>query len=256
MLQKFSFFVGALVSVALFAPNSTGQTKAAKPDHVPPPLSRSRQILLVTAKDWSATSGTARIFERRTLKSKWRPIGEAFSVVFGRSGLAPADTDISDAIDLKKEGDGRSPAGAFPLTFAFGVAEKPPGRLKYLKIDEFTECVDDPASAHYNRIVNRLQVGNFDWISSEKMADVLPEYDLGVFVGYNYSPTLKARGSCIFLHIWRDPETPTAGCTAMSRTDLEKVLRLLDPAKNPYLVQLPETEIRKFVRKWSIPQVK
>lgn len=255
MFLRFSFFVGALLSVALLTLNSNGQSKASRPEHFPSALFKSRQILLVTAKDWSALSGTARIFERRTLKSKWRPIGEAFSVVFGRGGLAPADTEINDAINLKKEGDGRSPAGAFPLTFAFGTTERPPGGLKYLKIDEYTECVDDPASAHYNRIVNRLQVGNFDWKSSEKMAEVLPEYELGVFVGYNYSPTVKSRGSCIFLHIWRNPETPTAGCTAMSRTDLERVLRLLEPAKHPYLVQLPETEMRKFVRKWSLPKV-
>ncbi|MCV4785338.1 hypothetical protein OFM36_38490, partial [Escherichia coli] len=79
---------------------------------------------------------------------------------------------------------GKSPAGAFPLTQVFGKAKKPFGRLEYISIDEFTECVDDPESSHYNRIVNRLKVGNFDWVSSEKMAEVTPEYDLGVFVAY------------------------------------------------------------------------
>ena len=28
-----------------------------------------------------------------------------------------------------------------------------------------------------------MQVGNFDWKSSEKMFTVRPQYDLGVFVG-------------------------------------------------------------------------
>jgi len=88
------------------------------------------------------------------------------------------------------------------------------------------------------------------------MAGVIPEYELGVYIAYNRSPTEKDRGSCIFLHIWKDPKTPTAGCTAMSQADLIKILAVLDPAKNPYLVQIPEPEIRKFAKKWNLPLMK
>ncbi|HLA94482.1 MAG TPA: L,D-transpeptidase family protein, partial [Pyrinomonadaceae bacterium] len=158
---------------------------------------------------------------------------------------------------LKKEGDGKSPAGLFPLTFAFGTADSADfSKLPYRELDKFTECVDDIKSHHYNRIVSSMQVGIFDWKSSEKMAEITPEYDLGVFVAYNSYPVVKGNGSCIFLHIWKDADTPTSGCTAMGKANLEKIVNWLDPKKNPYLVQLPESEYAKYQKSWNLPKHK
>jgi hypothetical protein len=89
-------------------------------------------------------------------------------------------TDL-DYSKIKIEGDGRSPAGLFPLTTIFGTSDMN-ARLPFTRLGEFTECVDDTHSAVYNKIVNRMQVGNFDWQSSEKMLAVGSQYDLGVFV--------------------------------------------------------------------------
>ena len=157
----------------------------------------------------------------------------------------------------KSEGDGRSPAGLFPLTSTFGTASKPQSlAMPYTKLDQFTECVDDPKSNFYNRIVNRLQVGNFDWKSSEKMLEIGPEYDLGVFVAYNTYPVEKGRGSCIFLHIWKDANSPTAGCTAMERRNLERIIGWLSPAKNPYLLQMPKKIYDSRRKTWKLPKLK
>lgn len=158
--------------------------------------------------------------------------------------------------NFKKEGDGKSPAGMFPLTYAFGTAEKADAKLKYVKLAEQTECVDDVDSTHYNKIVGRMQVGNFDWESSEKMASMTPEYDLGVFVAHNSYPVTKSNGSCIFLHVWKDANTPTSGCTAMEKSDLERVVAWLDPAKNPYLVQMTKDDYAKYKKGWNLPSIK
>ena len=101
-----------------------------------------------------------------------------------------------------------------------------------------------------------MQVGNFDWKSSEKMFTITPEYDLGVFVGYNSFPVEKGRGSCIFLHIWKDSITGTAGCTAMERRNMETLLTWLSPAKNPYLVQMPKEIYEKRRKEWKLPKLK
>src|SRR5690606_25202862 len=108
----------------------------------------------------------------------------------------------------------------------------------------------------YNKVVGRLQVGIFDWKSSEKMASITPEYDLGVFVAYNSYPVTKGSGSCIFLHVWKDAETPTSGCTAMARADLNRIAAWLDPKMNPYLVQLPKAEYSKYQKAWNLPKHK
>ena len=87
------------------------------------------------------------------------------------------------------------------------------------------------------------------------MLEIGPQYDLGVFVAYNSYPVIKERGSCIFLHIWKNADAPTAGCTAMDRSNLETLVAWLDPTKKPYLVQFPESqyEVKKSVEP---PEVK
>jgi D-alanyl-D-alanine dipeptidase len=160
-------------------------------------------------------------------------------------------------VPAKAEGDGRAPAGIIPLTFAFGRPEKPENiRLPYTRLEEFTECVDDVGSSHYNTIVDRMKVGNFDWKSSEKMLGVGEQYDLGVFVAYNSYPPIRDRGSCIFLHIWKNAETGTAGCTAMARENLETLLKWLDPKKNPHLIQMPAETYATYQKTWNLPVLK
>jgi D-alanyl-D-alanine dipeptidase len=256
-MRKFALFSLILFStLGVFA-----QIKKPVPRTPPIPYSKSLQAVVVTTKDWSAIQGKAQIFERKTEKAKWKAVGESFAVVVGKNGLAwgaglnelPSDTGM---ILMKKEGDGKAPAGIFSLTETFGSAAKPDFvKLPFTKLEEFTECVDDTKSFHYNKIVNRMQVGVFDWKSSEKMLAVGAEYDLGVFVAHNSNPVTKGAGSCIFLHIWKDAESGTAGCTAMKRENLETIMTRLEAAKNPVLIQLPENSYKQFQSKWKLPKL-
>lgn len=231
------------------------QIKKPEPAPVKFPFSESLQAIVVTTDSWTDTRGEAQLYERIDAGSTWKPVGKEFEIVVGRSGIAWAqDSAPETAKEFKKEGDGRSPAGMFPLTFAFGKAETVTSKLSYRRLEDQIECVDDVNSHHYNKIVGRLQVGIFDWKSSEKMASITPEYDLGVFVAYNTYPVVKGNGSCIFLHIWKDANTPTSGCTAMAREDMERVVAWLDPKKNPYLVQLPEDQYKAYRKSWNLPK--
>lgn len=225
-------------AIAFLAALSFSQVKKPEPLPIKLPFEKSLQMIVVTTPDWNSVPGKAQLFERKNAKSKWITVGDEFPIVVGRNGLGRDPIGREDGTEpVKHEGDGRAPAGLFPLTSTFGNADVG-SRLPFTKLDEFTECVDDTNSAFYNRIVNRMQVGNFDWSSSEKMLAVGSQYDLGVFVGYNSYPAVRGNGSCIFLHIWKDANSGTSGCTAMAREDLERVARWLDPTKNPYLVQM------------------
>lgn len=64
-------------------------------------------------------------------------------------------------------------------------------------------------------------------------------YFLGLSVGHNTNPVQPAAGSAIFLHPWKDPLTPTVGCTAMDLGDLKALLGWLKREEEPVLVQLP-----------------
>ena len=89
------------------------------------------------------------------------------------------------------------------------------------------ECVDDPASTHYNRLVHRDRAATVDWSSSEKMAQVGEAYRWGVVIEYNTASPVPGHGSCVFLHISPTPGQGTAGCTAMASPALDELMRWL-----------------------------
>jgi hypothetical protein len=101
-------------------------------------LARSTQMIVVTTSDWHAVEGRLRRYERATEYEDWRPVGDPISMVVGRNGLAwgigvvpTDDAQVRSASDpVKREGDGRAPAGVFALGTAFGYASEPLQGLK------------------------------------------------------------------------------------------------------------------------------
>ncbi|MGE3467891.1 MAG: L,D-transpeptidase [Pyrinomonadaceae bacterium] len=250
---------GSVLMLVVLSVAAVAQVKRPEPPTVKVPFTRSLQSVVVTTDGWDNSAGKAAIFERKKTNSDWKQVGETFSVVVGVNGLAWGEmlTAELDTTKFKQEGDGNAPAGVFPLTASFGSGSKPNAvELPYTKLDRFTECVDDVKSSFYNRLVNRMQVGNFDWRSSEKMLAVGEEYSLGDIVAYNSYPVEAGRGSCIFLHVWKDASTGTQGCTAMDRRDLERIVAWASPKKNPYLIQLPREIYNKHQKQWKLPKFK
>lgn len=230
--------------------------------HSSPIPNSCTQLLLVLTPSYSATAGFLYKFQRHDQNSPWQQVEAKISIVVGRSGLgwgsglhasAPPDRPI------KQEGDGRSPAGAFALSAAFGfpaAGELAPLHFPYQQITQTLECVDDPASQHYNNLIDRKKSENADWQSSEKMHNVPVDYRLGVFVDHNTAPPKPGGGSCIFLHVWGNPVGPTAGCTAMAETEMQKIITWLKKDAAPILVQLPQEEYAKLQDVWKLPSVK
>ena len=220
------------------------------------PLDGSRQLVLVVTPTWDSTSGTLGRFVRDSDQGVWRAVGDVVPVVVGRTGLAWDDSRVRPGTGepVKREGDGRSPAGAFALDTAFGFDIRQVVswvRLPYVQLRTGTECVDDARSAHYNTIVNRDSVARVDWSSSERMREI-EQYAYGVHVAYN-APPRPARGSCIFLHIWGGPGSVTAGCTAMDLDALKTLMGWVDPQRRPMLVQLPASAVTRLRAEWRLP---
>ena len=218
--------------------------------------SDSLRAVVVTTKDWNAVQGKAQLFERKTTKSAWKMVGKSFPVVVGTNGLAWSNDAnmMAETQPHKVEGDSKAPAGILMLTSAFASSEQKV-KLPFTKLAESTECVDDVKSSHYNKIVDKFQVGNYDWKSSEKMLAVGSQYELGVFVAHNYEAQ-KGSGSCIFLHIWKDENSGTAGCTAMEKSNIEKIFGWIDSAKKPVLIQLPQDIYKQYQKLWKLPNLK
>ena len=203
----------------------------------------SRQAVLVTTADWAASAATVQRFARTDAGASWTPVGPALPARIGERGLAWGSGlhAVPRGAARKREGDRRAPAGVFRITGAFGVAEKTGGlRLPVTRLSSTLAAVDDPASRHYNRIVDRARIAQPDWRSSEKMS-AIPDYALGLVVAHN-PQRVPGAGSCIFLHLWKPRRTGTAGCTVLRERDLTTLARWLDAARGPVLVQLPRAE--------------
>ncbi|MDQ3283869.1 MAG: hypothetical protein M3Q69_20900 [Acidobacteriota bacterium] len=211
------------------------------------PLQRSRQLIVVTTPDWDATRGTMQRYERDD--AQWRAVGAPAEVFVGRSGLAwgRGAVPLTGEGPVKREGDGRAPAGVFTLGTAFGFDERGETKLPWMMLRSTTECVDDAKSAHYNTLVERG--ANADWDSSEKMR-AIDDYRYGVVVEHN-TPPERGAGSCIFLHLASGK--PTAGCTSMRESDLVALLAWLDPAREPRIVQLPSGDYARLRARLALP---
>lgn len=242
-----------ILAALTFAACSRPRPRTTPVPNAPPTvLAAAEQLVVVTTPDWNATQGTLRRYERAN--GAWRSVGAEVPIVVGRTGIA-WDGSLGlarDAEPVKREGDGKSPAGAFPLDTAFGFAEPAPVvRLPYVALQPGSDCVDDVASVHYNTVVDRARVPRVDWNSAERMRTI-DQYRLGVIVGYNAPPS-AGRGSCIFLHIWNGPASTTAGCTAMSADALADVVHWLDRARRPALVQMPAAAYERLRQAWALP---
>lgn len=172
----------------------------------------------------------------------------------GRNGLAWGDDKKPDH---KVEGDGKAPAGIFNLSYAFGYAQPDSAQwiqLPYVQAHDQLVCVDDSSSRFYNQMVSEDTISERDWSSAEKML-IDHQYEWGVVVDFNRPKATPGRGSCIFLHVWKEPGHPTSGCTAMSEGDLLQLLRWLDPKKGPLLVQYPIAEYSRLAPTIGVPEL-
>ena len=236
-----------LLLLAVLVPPSLG---AASP--VP---AESRQMLLSVSAGWDETKATVTRYERAG--AGWKHVGSPLAASLGQAGLAWGRGLHSGRFDgpVKKEGDDRSPAGVFRLREATGYAAAPPAgtRLPYRQATATLRCVDDPRSAHYNRLVDESSVKK-DWASAEDMRRPDDLYRLVVVVGNNDEPVQAGGGSCIFLHFRETARDVTAGCTAFDKGRMEELLAWLDPAAHPVLVQLPEAFGQKLRALWGLPE--
>lgn len=218
----------------------------------------SRQMLRVIAPSWNSTAAILQRFERPDVNGNWQACGPAIPVSLGRSGLAwgrGLHPPVGGA--EKREGDGRAPAGIFAITELFGVAAPDSAfvraaRLPYRQATPDLKAIDDPASVHYNRIVDQAAVTP-DWSSCEDMLRSDQRYAAGALVAHNAGPIWPGAGSCIFLHVWAAPGVPTAGCTAMALDSMTEIAAWLDGAADPVLVQLPQAEYERRRQPWGLP---
>ena len=136
----------------------------------------------------------------------------------GRSGAVAAE--------LKREGDGATPCGRWPVRAALLRPDRvgaPETRLPWRWLRPADGWSDDPADPVYNRPVRHPHD-----VSSEKLWRDDSLYDAIVVLGHNDTPPVAGLGSAIFLHCWNEAR-PTEGCVAIERERLLTLVARLAP---------------------------
>jgi L,D-peptidoglycan transpeptidase YkuD (ErfK/YbiS/YcfS/YnhG family) len=123
----------------------------------------------------------------------------------------------------KREGDGATPAGTFPLRRVLYRAdrlERPVTGLPANAIRPGDGWSDNPADPLYNRPVTRPHPYSHEALWRD---DAL--YDLVVVIGHNDDPVVPGAGSAVFVHVASADYKHTAGCIALRMADLIALLR-------------------------------
>jgi len=126
---------------------------------------------------------------------------------------------------FKREGDGKTPAGTFAVIGGYWRQDRLrlPGAAQPLRpINPRMGWCDDPGDANYNRPI-RLPCR----ARHEELLRADGLYDLVLVLDHNMRPRVRGHGSAIFFHLTRNRDDPTAGCVAISRADMMRLLARL-----------------------------
>ncbi|OHE07470.1 MAG: hypothetical protein A3K14_08210, partial [Sulfurimonas sp. RIFCSPLOWO2_12_FULL_36_74] len=202
----------------------------------------NEQIVLVVSDDFSSKKAVLSCFEDN------KRVFDSFEVNIGENGLGfglgKIELAQSETEPIKQEGDKKAPIGIFTLDAIFGYEKDLKIEMPYLYANENLICVDDSDSPFYNQII---EMPSEKPNSFENMRRDDAQYELGVVVGHNKNQ-IKQRGSCIFLHVEKSEDTPTAGCTAMRLEDIKKIIYWLDKNKNPILIQVTKSQLNEIAK--------
>ena len=123
----------------------------------------------------------------------------------------------------RAEGDGITPVGRHRIEALLYRADRLPRRAGR-PIRPGDGWSDDPGDPAYNRPVRAPHRFRHEAL---RRAD--RQYDLVAVLDWNRHPPVAGRGSAIFLHVWRRPRQPTAGCIGFARRDLAWILARWTP---------------------------
>lgn len=193
------------------------------------------QLLLVLSNEQNSTTATLQRYEAKS--NIYTKVGSAFDVNLGRSGMR-----------VKKiEGDGASPEGIFELGKIFAY-QKLATKMPFIQASYDLICVDDTTSKYYNKLLPISKVEGTKSFEFMRRQDELYKY--GVVIKHNPNNKVPL-GSCVFLHIEKEKNSSTSGCTSMSEQDLLTLIKWLDSTKSPRIIQTTKNDCQEFTKEFK-----
>lgn len=139
----------------------------------------------------------------------------------------PCALGRSGVTHMKREGDGATPAGRLRVNFLYARRDRLPGPATALSVRAMRPndgWCEDPRHGRYNCPIRLPSSAGHETMWRDD-----PLYDVVGVLDWNLSPRVRRLGSAIFLHLCRPNFGPTAGCVALRRADLLRLLRVAGP---------------------------
>jgi L,D-peptidoglycan transpeptidase YkuD (ErfK/YbiS/YcfS/YnhG family) len=131
-----------------------------------------------------------------------------FKCALGKAGIG----------NKKFEGDNITPKGGFRIVKIYyrkDRLKKLPSKFTLTEITKNMGWCDDPKSRKYNQPIK---------LPTKYSHEILYRrdniYDLIFVLDYNMKPTIKNKGSAIFIHVSKKNYKKTAGCIALRKVNL------------------------------------
>ncbi len=197
--------------------------------------------LLITGGNIMESSSKTFFFKEHTAPT---PLTSNHTIIFNEKEYS-CSVGRNGIHTNKKEGDGATPAGIFPIRRIFyrddNLTPKQKDIMRELSLRGFqvqalTEndlWCDDPKSPYYNQYINRSQFSSDKIPSHEELYRSDSVYDIILVLGYNDKPIVHGKGSAIFVHVARyltPTISPTEGCIALAKPDLLSILKTMTPS--------------------------
>ena len=187
------------------------------------PAPTGSQLITVEAATTRTTHATLRTWRR--VGACWRAVGGPYPARVGRNGIRKN----------RREGDGTTPIGVFPIhSVMYGNEPNPGVNFRYVRLRCGDWWVEDPASPAYNTF-QRIGCGRRPpfRVTTPDMSRERRAFPFLAVVEFNMRPVVAGRGSGIFLHA--QTGNATNGCISLPRADLVRVLRWLWPSAAPQI---------------------
>lgn len=212
-------------------------------------LPRRARELVVVSSPTADPPGAQSIAVLRAYARSGHGAGAAWRLVFGPWAVETGGGHLLPAA-RRREGDRATPIGVFSFGRTLYGNRPDPGGLHYryhrLGCGDWWD--EDPYSGAYNHLVHvpcGVRPAFASW--SEALWTETLAYPYFAVIDFNVDPVRRgagANGSGIFLHSWVD--AATAGCVALPRRRLLKLLRWLRPARDPMIEIGTDAELARL----------
>lgn len=221
------------------------------------------QAILGIADGWNSSHVTLSVVEKNA-HGQWVRVLGPYRGRLGAKGLVWGLGLHQNArgATLKKEGDGRSPAGVFALG-GLWVTHKNPVKhhssIPYVKVGPNDLWVTNTKDArYYNRHVRLDHPARSAWELKEQMRQTDYPHSIKMLICHNTHErkggVVVGGGAAIFFHIWRNNgNSATAGCTSMQEEHLRNIIARINPAKKPVYILMPKAEYARLRQSWRLP---